>query len=420
MNIIEFTKKYAKNHNEKTKAWVLDLEDLLKECKKSCSLDLCFHTLLESGFSFNHLKEIIEYDEKGKENILSDENTFKWACAFGDKDLIVYLHDKVNVHNIAGAITATFLQYRLDNLITLEELGYEKEIYTEPNLCQAISRANQVGCGLNIVEYLFNNLVKFPKLSSYVWKELENQKWLYKICDTEHAKTLEVLLSLKSEKIKKEILDHCNDIMGIALVNHKVDILKQVMNSYIREDFIIAYQKIKNKNLKENLCIDENNNVQFIMNLYPELMQHEDIKLFMMNNRSLKIDEFIMKKRKLTNAEIKKSFLELSCDESCLWRLINVVPEFDYGKLKIQEAIKIANNLYEEKKFTEIDYDYEGDYMRLNRNLFLRNKEFNELKEEIREVVFDQKMYDFIFKEQLKNNLENKFKPKMKVKKVKI
>lgn len=420
MQIFDFTNKYNRSSNTQDKEWKKNWSSLLKNAKESNSLALCFHTLLEKEFSFSNLKEIIEYDENGKKEILNDENTFKWACAYGNKYLIIYLNDKVNTHNIPGAINATFLQYRLDNLQTLELLGYEKEIYTEPNLCQAISRANQVNCGLDIVEYLLQRIDKFPKLSSYVWNELEKQEWLYKIKDGQHTKTLETLLSLKSDKIKKEILNHCNDIMGIALVENKVEILNQVMKSYIRKDFVEYYQKIKNKNLKENLSVDENNNVQFIIETYPELIKHADIKLFMMNNRSLKIDELIKSKRTLTQTEIKKSFIELSKDESCLNRLLTIVPDFDYKKFKISEAIKIVNQLYEAKKYDEIDYEYDGEYMSFNRNILLKNKDFNEYKEEIRQVIYDEKMYDLVYKEQIKNNLENKLGPKQKAKQMKI
>lgn len=420
MQIIDFIKKYNGSYNEQDKDWKKNWTALLKKSKESGTLTLCFHTLLEQGFSFAYLKEIIEYDENGKTDILKEENTFKWACAFGNRYLIIYLNDKVKTHNLSGAINATFLQYRLDNLKTLELLGYEKEIYTEPNLCQAISRANQAGCGLDIVEHLFQNIDKFPKLSSYVWNELEKQEWLYKIRDREHTKTLEILLNLKSEKIKKEVLNHTNDIVGIALVENKVNILNQVMNSYLRKDFIEHYQKIKNKNLRENLSVDENNNVQYIIKTYPELIQHADIKLFMMNNRSLKIDKLIKSKRELTQSEIKKSFIELSKDESCLSRLITIVPDFDYRKFKITEAIKIVNQLYEAKKYDEIDYEYDGEYMSFNRNILLKNKDFNEYKEEIRQVIYDEKMYDLVYKEQIKNNLENKLGPKQKAKQMKI
>lgn len=166
MNITEFI-EFAKKHGnlshddeELKKNW----NDLLEKSKKTNMLRLCFHTLLEISFPCAYLKEIIEYEEKGKQEILSSEDTFKWACAFGEPELIVYLNDKVKEHNINGAIQATISQYRLDNLKTLVSLGYEKEIYREPNLCQAISTASMVGGGLVIVDYLLRNRKKFPLL----------------------------------------------------------------------------------------------------------------------------------------------------------------------------------------------------------------------------------------------------------------
>jgi hypothetical protein len=250
--------------------------------------------------------------------------------------------------------------------------------------------------------------------------QLENQDWMFKICSEGYDKTFEVLLNLKSEKIKNQILKNTEEIMNISLMSNKSKILEKVMNSYIKQDFIEQYKKVKNKILKESLCIDENKNLDSIIDKYPELIEHKDIKLFMMNNRSLSIDEFITKKRKFSYSEIKKSFIELSKDENCFLRLLKIVNNFDYSKLSIQEAIKISNNIYERKKYNEIDYSYDSEYIKLNKNLFLKNKDFNNFKEEIRKVIFDKKMFDYIYKEQLKNNLDNKLGQKLKDKKIKI
>lgn len=427
MNILDFIKKYSKDDTTKNKDWSKDWKSLLKNAQKNDSLALCFHTLLEKYFSFEYLKEIIEYDEKGKEQILNDSNTFKWACAFGSRVLIIYLHDKVKDHNIAGAINATFMQYRSDSLQMLELLGYEKDIYTEPNLCQAISRANQAGCSLNIVDYFLQRLDQFPKLSNYVWKELEKQNWIDKIIENNYETTFEIFLGLNSEKINKEIINKTDEFISHVLVSGKTYLLDKIMNSDLKEDFVKAFNKDKKNLLTNNLSIDidknekdKNQAVNHILDNYPEILKHEDIKLWMMNSRSLKINEFIEDKRKIEMPELKKAFIQLSDNEVTFSRLLNLYPKFDYQVFKIPEAVKILNNVYAEKKYGEIDYDYDGEYMSLSRNILLKNKEFKQYQEDIRTVINDEKMYNLLYKEQIKNNLEDKLGPKPAIKKMKI
>lgn len=421
MNILEFTKKYNKETIKESKTFIKDWEKLLKKCQIDQTLTLCFHTLLEEYFPFEYLKKVIEYDEKGKESILNDENTFKWACAFGHRYLIVYLNDKVKEHNIIGAIGATFRQYRVDNLQILALLGYEKEIYTEPNLCQAISRANQSGCSLDIVEYLFERFEKFPTLSNYVFNELEKQDWLDKIIEKNYITTFCMLLNLNSEKFNKDVIDKTDDIIINALRYNNINLIEEIMSSPIKEKFIEKFNKNKNDILKEYLFIDKNKNViETIIEKYPELLKHNEIKLWMMNNHSLTINELIEKNRKIPLGEMKKAIIQLSKDEECFDRLLKIYPDMDYKKFSLQEIVKISNNLYENKKHDSIDYSYDGDYMQYNRKILLGNKDFKEYEEEIREVIYDEKMYNLLYKEHLKNNLEEKLGHKPKMKKMKI
>jgi hypothetical protein len=86
MNILEFIEKYnyKKYENCLKDDFKIHFNELLENNKKTGSLTLMFHTFLENYFPFEILKEIIEYDENGKEEILTNENTFKWSCAFGN------------------------------------------------------------------------------------------------------------------------------------------------------------------------------------------------------------------------------------------------------------------------------------------------------------------------------------------------
>lgn len=407
MNILEFTKKHSVYDSAGHEDWKNDFQSLLKKSKENDSLALCFHTLLEEGYSFEYLKTIIEYDPLGKKQICEDENTFKWACAFGNRYLITYLNDKVKTHNLPGAINATFLQYRLDNLQMLELLGYEKEIYTEPNFCQAVSRANQAGCSLNIVEYFSLHINKFPKLSNYFWNELKKQDWTDKML-LEYPKTFELFLSLNSEQFNKDIIKKSESIASYALRKGTLQIVDILMNSCLKEDFIKQYKKKKNKILKEELSLDKNKSVEEMMLKYPELLIFEDIKLSMMNENSFSIKNFIETQRIIPLKEIKKAFVDLSKSSYIFNELKLKYPDFDYKKLKLQDIVKILNNRYEEEKYNTISYDFESDYMIYAKDLLINHKEFNELKEEVRQVIFDEKMFDLIYKEDMKRKLENK------------
>lgn len=421
MNLFEFITKY-KREVEKREEFEKDFKALLKQCKKENSLVLCFHTLLENRIPFEYLKEVIEYDEKAKEDIFNHDDTFKWSCAFGQPYLLMYLNDKVKNHNIPGSVNATFINYRLDNLKVLEVLGHEKQIYTEPNFCQAISRADQVGCGLNIVEYFLNNIDKFKPFSKYVFNELKQKDWMSKICQNEHTATLKYLLDNQIEHFQEKLLNYTDDIMTMVLYNNKFKLLDIVMQSYVKDNFIISYGKIKNKHIKDNLSLDKNNHLQDIIENYPELLKHDDIKLYMMNYESLGMYKFITEKRKITSNEIKKSYLDLSEDKICFEKLCKVTPKFKIVNMKIGEVIKIVNNVYAANQDNEegIDYNYDGQYMSFNRANLLNHKDFKNYIDAIGDNIDDQKMFNILKKEQMKKDFEIKYPEKTKVKSLKI
>lgn len=420
MNILDFAIKYTRQ--EIKQDFNKEFQSLLKSCKEQNSLVLCFHTLLENYFSFESLKKIIEYDKKGMEDIFNDENTFKWACAFGNSYLIIYLNDKVKEHNLPGAINATFMQYRLDNLRTLELLGYEKEIYTEPNMCQAISRANQQSCGLNIVEYFFDNLEKFPKLSNYVWNEIEKKKWVSECNNGDYFKTFEILINLNSKEIKKEILENTKRLMHTFLSYGNKKFIKKIMESEIKNDFVNNFRKEKDLILKESLSLDKEENFKNtnrILKEYPELIKHEDIKLWMMNDLSYKINDFIIEKRKVSKNEIKKALMTLSTNETKFSKLLKSYPKINFNILKLAESIKIMNNLYEDVRNDQIDYSKDSNYKNLSRKILLKNKDFKNHIEEIKDALSDKEMYEILKIEQMKLSFEEKFPKKEKIEKFK-
>lgn len=423
MNFIEFLQQYKETpHN--AKIFEKNFQALLKSSKENDSLLLCFQNLLEHRMPFEYLKRLIEYDEKGKEDILNDSNTFKWACAFGNPYLIMYLNDKVKNHNLAGSINATIINYRWDNLKALEMLGYEKEMYTEPNFCQAISRADQTGCSLSIVEYFLNNIEKFKPFTLYVYNQLKEKNWVGKICEEEYTTTLQYLLDLKLDNLEKQVCNYTDDIMSMALYSNKVKVLDVVMNSYLKDKFVDSYTKIKNKNIKDNIQLDRNNYLQNIIEKYPELIKHEDIQLFMMNETSLTIDKFICEKRKLTKTEITKAYIALSEDPTCFRKLCEITPDYKVVRLPLGEVIKIVNNLYQAYKDMdqEIDYTYESEYMKFNRDNVLNHKHFKEYFVAVHDLIEDRYMLGLLEKEQMKKDFDMKYpeKSNKKTKQMKI
>lgn len=423
MNLFEFLKKYQGESFER-KVFEKDLKQLLINCKKEKSLTLCFHSLLENHIPFEYLKQTIEYDEKSKEEILNHPDTFKWACAFGQPYLLMYLHDKVKYHNIPGSINATFINYRLDNLKVLELLGYEKEIYTEPNFCQAISRADQAGCSLNIVDYFLINIDKFKPFTKYVYDRLKEKDWMGKICQGEYTTTLKYLLDINLDNLDKQLFNYTDDIISMALSNKKFSILDTVMSSYLKDKFIESYLKIKTKNIKDNISLDTNNYLTTFIEKYPELIKHEDIKLYMMNRDSLSIYQFITEKRKIKKSEITKAYIDLSENPTCFQKLCEITPTFKIANMNIADIVKICNNLYAAREDNDqlIDYSYEGQCMSFHRQCLLNHKEFKKYMGMIEEVIEDKTMFDILKKEQMKKDFDVKYpeKSNSKTKQIKI
>lgn len=430
MNILDFIKKYEYSKvfkGEYSKDFKEDFNLLLKNSKKNDSLVLTFHTLLESYFPFEVLKNVIEYDEDGKEQILTNENTFKWSCAFGNKYLLLYLNEKIDEKdkNIASSVNAAIMQYRVDNVHTLVLMGYEKEVFTENAVLQAISRSRQTGAGLNIVDYLLRNKDKW-KMSEYIEKKLEEDCFfdLSDMVDFSHSfhYFFNKYREIKNEKITKDI----DEIINKLIYKNKIEDIEIIYNSVYKKEVEKYFSKPKyilnNLNLdiknEDTLLYEDEEKLNKIINLYPSLVKDSDIKLWMMNSNSLSLKKWIENKRQLKTNEIKKAFIDLSTNHTCFEYLISTI---DIQKLKfnLAEGVKLLNNYYEQIKYDEIEYNVDSEYVKLAKKLLIRDN-YNEYKDELKEYLYDQELINLINKEMFMKNLEDKLSDKAITKKSKI
>lgn len=430
MNILEFIKKYEYTkvfNGEYNKEFKNDLNSLLINSKENKSLVLTFHTLLESYFPFEILKDVINYDEKGKEEILTNENTFKWSCAFGNKYLLLYLNDKIKEENkhIASSVNAAIMQYRVDNIQALSLMGYEKEVFTEPAILQSISRSQQTGAGLNIVDYYFKNKQKW-KMTPYIDSRLEECCFynLSSMINYEH--TFDYFFNkyrdIKNEKIAKDIPEIINKLIFKNKIEN-IDIFyksiykNEVINYFKKPQLMLNNLRLDYKN-EDSLLREDENKLNKIIEAYPELIKADDIKLWMMNDQSLNLKRWIEEKRKLKTNEIKKSFIDLSANIFCFEYLISKI-NINKVKFNLAESVKLLNNYYEQIKYDEIDYSIDSKYVELGKKLLVKEN-FYEYKEELKAHIYDEKLLDIISKEIFKNQLENKLESKKETKKLKI
>lgn len=417
MDLIKFKNKY-KTNGFGSSDFPKDWEKLLINCHKNNILDLCFNTLLEERFPYLYLKEIIDYDENSKSKILNNNNAFKWACAFGSSDLIKYLDINAKQKDIPGAVNSAIIYHRLENLLLLDFLGYEKEIYTENNFVQALKRSNISGHNLDIVEYFFKKIDKLPYLTTYWNCEVEKQDWIsWFISTNKYDDLLEIYLKLESSIINEKIINKSSEFMQSIMQSGKVHWLEKLINTTRKEDFIQEACKTKQQWLLNNFSLEEKNKetIDYILDKYPQILKHKDIKLWMMNINSLNINEFIQEKRTIKNQEIKTSFIKLSNNIKTIGKLLELYPDYDFSVFKIIQAIKISNNLYESKEDLTDNYHLNSEYMTINRKILLSNNEFKENKNQLKYMIKDKKMFDMLLKEQMKNEFELQFPPKENV-----
>lgn len=136
--------------------------------------NLLLETLLEKDVSNECITQIFNFT---KEYVKDNENLFKWACAFRHPQIIELFFDNLTIKPEEPAINASIINFRLENLICLEMLGFD--IYKEKYFAQTIARSYQ-NRKINIIHYYIKNLNKFPgnEISAYSLKQLSEHDFV--------------------------------------------------------------------------------------------------------------------------------------------------------------------------------------------------------------------------------------------------
>lgn len=140
----------------------------------SLAANVLLETLLEKNVSNECITQIFNFT---KEHVKDNENLFKWACAFRHPEIIQLFFDNLNIKPEEPAINASIINFKLENLICLEMLGFD--IYKEKYFSQAIARSYQ-NRKINIIHYYIKNLNKFStnEISVYSLKQLSEHDFV--------------------------------------------------------------------------------------------------------------------------------------------------------------------------------------------------------------------------------------------------
>jgi hypothetical protein len=178
MQLINFLNKYEKHYHDlntfKSESFKSDWNKIKNKYKDDIpSIRLLLEQLTEKRFPTFLIKELFNLHSDNDE-IKQNKDLFKWAAAFHGKELINFLYENMEVKDEFGAVNAAIINFRLDNLKALSELGIN--VFNEKNFCQAINRSNQPKSP-DIVNYYLENKDKF-EISDYGVSKLKEHTQL--------------------------------------------------------------------------------------------------------------------------------------------------------------------------------------------------------------------------------------------------
>lgn len=363
-----------------------------------------FEKYLEEKMSGEKLIQLLNYDQKTKQEILQDQNTFKWACAYGDKVLLKELWDNKVVYDEFTAIQACIINSRLDNLCFLEEKGFS--LYLDTHLNQLLSRSLQNNYNMKIVLKYLENLDKislweitikkikesdwnnipevykkasifFNFLELYKKEDLPMRSSIYQKAISFASKELWELLYIKNHKEIKNFFQKTD----INMVSFPYDYFYNPKNvkdfcevlAYLIEKKLVDSKKINIENIISIIRVDAN--------LTNQLIEKQNISK--------------MKCKKI----ITNLFIDFHHWNDILYILKNQKLCEVYQKMKAKDKVDIFNKLYEINSYSSVVL--EKEYTKIIHFLFNHFA----LKEDIN-MLYDQNLQEMYHIENQRDRLE--------------
>lgn len=364
-----------------------------------------FEKFLEEKMSGEKLIQLLNYDQKTKQEILQDRNTFKWTCAYGDKVLLKELWSNKVVYDEFTAIQACIMNSRLDNLCFLEEMGFS--LYLDTHLNQLLSRSLQNNYNMNIVLKYLKNLDKISLLEITI-KKIKESDW----SNIPEIYKKESIFFPFLEIYKKEDLHSMRSSIYQKAISFASKEIWELL-------YIKNYQEIKNFFQKTDI-----NTISFPYDYFYNPKNVKDfcevlaylIEKKLIDSKKINIENIIsiiridanltnqlIEKQNISKMKCKKIITNLFIDfhrwNDILYILENKKLCEIYQKMKDKDKIDIFNKLYEIKSYSSVIL--EKEYTNIVNFLY---NHFS-LKEHIN-MLYDQNLQEMYHIENQKNKLE--------------
>lgn len=123
------------------------------------TINLAIEKFIENKFPIQYIKQLVTLNYEN-DLIINNNNLFKWACAFHDKELILYFKSILKNIDYDGAINASIINGRFENFLLLVKL--EAPVFQEKYFSKSIQRFNQnPDVFLQFIDYYITNKDKF-------------------------------------------------------------------------------------------------------------------------------------------------------------------------------------------------------------------------------------------------------------------
>lgn len=222
MEILDFLNKY--NYVITHTPHLQEDWNRVKNCDPSHFVFL-MEQLIEKRFPETLIKDLFNSaPNEIKDEFKNHSDLFKWSAAFHSEEIIEFFYENLNIKNEheQGAINAAIINFRLDNLKTLNKFGIN--VFADNHFCQAIQRSHQTKSSA-IVEYYLQNKDKF-EMTDFSKDLLCNQhesllRWMTKDQNLEQLSYL----------IKQGAKFDRGELLKTACANGEIQCLKYLLDS---------------------------------------------------------------------------------------------------------------------------------------------------------------------------------------------